>query len=69
MAILVNGERIPDALVTAECELLRKSQMAGAAPAEDQLRLMAACAVVDKVLIRVVKSRFEDWWRRRESIS
>jgi peptidyl-prolyl cis-trans isomerase C len=51
VAISVNGEQIPDALVTHEFEQLLKTQKAGNAdPA--QLRLMAACAVVDRVLIR-----------------
>ncbi|MCU1274262.1 MAG: prsA [Bryobacterales bacterium] len=56
MAISVNGEHIPDALVTHEFERLLKTQKAGNAdPA--QLRLVAACAVVDRVLIRQAAER------------
>jgi hypothetical protein len=49
MAMLINGECIPDALVDHEYDLLRRTQP-GAEPA--RLRLMAACAVVDRVLLR-----------------
>jgi parvulin-like peptidyl-prolyl isomerase len=56
MAISINGEIIPDALVTQEYERLLKTQKAGHAdPA--QLRIMAACAVVDRVLIRQLAER------------
>src|SRR5260370_32228580 len=55
MAMLINGERIPDELVEAEFVRMRASHCAanGSAPvSEDHLRLMAACAVVDRILIR-----------------
>jgi hypothetical protein len=56
MAISINGEIIPDALVAHEYERLLKTQKAGNAdPA--QLQLMAACAVVDRVLIRQMAER------------
>lgn len=56
MALSVNGELIPDALVTHEFERLLKTQKAGDSdPA--RLRLMAACAVVDRVLIRQAADR------------
>jgi parvulin-like peptidyl-prolyl isomerase len=56
VAISVNGEHIPDALVADEFERLLKTQKAGKASPE-QLRLMAACAVVDRVLIRQAAER------------
>lgn len=56
MPISVNGELIPDALVTHEFERLLKTQKAGN-PDSAQLRLLAACAVVDRVLIRQVAER------------
>jgi len=56
VAISINGEIIPDALVTQEYERLLKTQKAGHAdPA--QLRIMAACAVVDRELIRQAAER------------
>jgi peptidyl-prolyl cis-trans isomerase C len=56
VAISVNGEHIPDALIAHEFERLLKTQKAGDANPE-QLRLMAACAVVDRVLIRQAAER------------
>lgn len=56
MAISVNGEIIPDALVDLEYERLLKTQKAGD-PDPTHLRLMAACAVVDQVLIRQAADR------------
>ena len=56
MAISINGEIIPDDVVTQEFERLLKTQKSGHAdPA--QLRLMAACAVVDRVLMRQAAER------------
>ena len=56
MAILINGEIIPDALVDLEYERLLKTQKAGN-PDPARLRLMAACAAVDQVLIRQAAER------------
>lgn len=56
MAISVNGELIPDALVDREFERLAKSQKAGS-PDAARLKLMAACAVVDRVLVRQAAER------------
>src|SRR5580700_129884 len=55
MAMLINGERIPDELM--EEEFVRLKRCHDAAPASApmsavQLRLLAACTVVDRVLIR-----------------
>jgi hypothetical protein len=56
VAISVNGELIPDALVAHEFERLMKTHKAGN-PDPAQLRLMAACAVVDRLLIRQAADR------------
>jgi hypothetical protein len=55
MAMLINGERVPDGLVEDELGRLRTSHgaMREVAPvSEEHLRLIAACAVVDRILIR-----------------
>jgi hypothetical protein len=49
MAMLINGERVPDELAEEESGRLKRCQSAlpNSAPRrEAQLRLMAACAVV-----------------------
>lgn len=56
MALSINGELVPDALVTHEFERLLKTQKAGN-PDRAKLRLMAACAIVDRVLIRQAADR------------
>jgi hypothetical protein len=56
VAISVNGELIPDALVAHEFEQLLKTQKLGSRD-QEQLRLMAACAVVDRVLVRQAAER------------
>ncbi len=56
MAISINGEVVSDALVDLEYERLLKTQKAGD-PDPTRLRLMAACAVVDQVLIRQAAER------------
>jgi hypothetical protein len=51
----INGERVPDELVEEEFARLRRCRSASETSApisEAQLRLMAACAVVDRILIR-----------------
>jgi parvulin-like peptidyl-prolyl isomerase len=56
VAISVNGERIPGPLIGHEFERLLKTQQTGGAdPA--QLRLMAACSLVDRVLMRQAAER------------
>jgi peptidyl-prolyl cis-trans isomerase C len=53
--MLINGERVPDELIEAEFTRLRTSRstsLESAPVSEPQLRLMAACAVVDRILIR-----------------
>jgi peptidyl-prolyl cis-trans isomerase C len=55
MPMLINGERVPDELIEAEFTRLRTSRstsLESAPVSEPQLRLMAACAVVDRILIR-----------------
>jgi len=55
MAMLINGERVPDELADEEFGRLKRcrSALPDSVPTpEDQLRLMAACAVVDRILIR-----------------
>lgn len=56
MAISVNGELIPDALVAHEFEQLVRTQKFGN-PDPSRLRLMAACTVVDRVLVRQAAER------------
>ena len=55
MAMLINGEPVPDALVEEELTVLRLSHGAvkdAPSVSEEHLRLIAACAVVDRILIR-----------------
>jgi len=55
MPMHINGERVPDELVEEEFARLRRCRSAAEASvpiSEAQLRLMAACAVVDRILIR-----------------
>lgn len=56
MAISINGEIVSDALVELEYERLLKTHKAGN-PEPTRIRLMAACAVVDQVLIRQAADR------------
>jgi hypothetical protein len=52
--MLINGERVPDELVEEEFARLKRchSALPDSAPTPEQLRLMAACAVVDRIMIR-----------------
>ncbi len=58
MGMLINGEHVPDAAVEEEFARLQTIQLAqkdfggGSVPNQENLRLAAACAVVDRVLLR-----------------